>query len=321
MYSTWLQLILWMYKSTGRGWIDRSESRLFNRRLRQEVSLLANVNTYKRMGGGASAATGLTRGSTKSDLASNSPVGKSLVKSSMCNGNCNRPESLQQDKHQVVKKVSDVLVTSGHGDFIDDDTYDDELNLRDYDDHFNKYDAADDDDVIANAELYTHLTTSLDMENEDLLFNLLYFSQKDNQPIGNIGTMFNSAIEETVALHSENNTPYKLKPLPDNVINDLKYEIFNGIDDDDDDINNNYNYNNNNDCLVCRDVIEKGAEIIKIPSCLHSFHKECVSKWFKYQSSCPICRVNIKVDCRECDSSESKNEYACHTICKSDHII
>lgn len=263
------------------------------------------------MGGGASAATGLARSSTKPDLVCNPPEGKSSVKAAMRIGSHSGPESSQQDKHQVTKKVNDVLVTLKHGDIIDYDTHDDELYLRDYNDRFNNHGINDnyDDDVISNAELYTHLTTSLDMENEDLLFNLLYFSQKDNQPVGNIGAMFNSAIEETVALHSENNTPYKLKPLPDDVINDLKYEIYNDNDG-----------NNNNDCLVCRDVVENGAEIIKIPSCLHSFHKECVSKWFKYQSSCPICRVNIKVESRECDSSERKNEYACHTICKSDHI-
>jgi hypothetical protein len=43
---------------------------------------------------------------------------------------------------------------------------------------------------------------SLGMDNEDLIFNLLYFSDAG----ANFQSMFNSAIEETVAAHSAGNT-------------------------------------------------------------------------------------------------------------------
>jgi len=256
------------------------------------------------MGGGASTQSaqpvvGLTRNSINSNSVRNTSDGTSTFKPSVGydSRSITSPESIPQDMNtNKIKKIDTKSALLKHDDFIDDNLHYDEMYMRDYYDHDNNDDI--DEDAVANAELYTHLSTSLDMESEDLLFNLLYFSQKDNQNIGNIGTMFNSAIEETVALHSENNTPYKLKPLPDDVINGLAHEIFNGNDDD-----------KNNDCLVCRDVIENGVEIIKIPSCLHCFHKECVSKWFKYQSNCPICRVKITVDDRE------NNIPTCNNVC------
>jgi len=261
------------------------------------------------MGGGASTATGLARSSSEINVASSLSEIKSAVKTSVDNGGRDSRESFQHDDGKVTRKVDEKISTLKHDGFVDDYSHDDELNFGDYYDcHDDDGDNGDDDNDIANSELYTNLSTSLDMESDDLLFNLLYFSQKDNQSIGNIGTMFNSAVEETVALHSENNSSIKLKPLSDEAFNGLICDVFNSNDDQ------------NGDCLVCRDVVENGAEIIKIPSCLHSFHKDCVSKWFKYQSTCPICRVNVTVETRERDS-KGKNVHGCNTICNSDHKI
>jgi hypothetical protein len=43
---------------------------------------------------------------------------------------------------------------------------------------------------------------SLGMDNDDLIFNLLYFGDTD----ANFQTMFNTAVEETLAAHSASNT-------------------------------------------------------------------------------------------------------------------
>jgi len=79
-------------------------------------------------------------------------------------------------------------------------------------------DEANDARNAENRENWQMLTDSLEMDNEDLLFNMLYFAEQDNGGVGvgvgmsSMGRVISSAMSETVALHSDNNTPYKLKP-------------------------------------------------------------------------------------------------------------
>ena len=49
-----------------------------------------------------------------------------------------------------------------------------------------------------------------------------------------------------------------------------------------------YNY-----CSICLSKIYKQKIKLK---CNHSYHKECLKKWLKYNNSCPICRLEIDND-------------------------
>lgn len=43
------------------------------------------------------------------------------------------------------------------------------------------------------------------------------------------------------------------------------------------------------ECPICLESYSKG-EKIKMTECLHSFHKPCISEWFKVSKQCPICK-------------------------------
>jgi hypothetical protein len=126
--------------------------------------------------------------------------------------------------------------------------------------------------AAAAAEMFSHTALSLGMDNEDLLFNLMYFGDGD---AGTFGQMMDGVQNETLALHSENNTPYKLKPASTAAIDGLHKKIF-GVD-----VTNPECQNNECECAVCKDVIETGAEVLQIPICQHFFHEECVLRWIK----------------------------------------
>lgn len=133
----------------------------------------------------------------------------------------------------------------------------------------------------ANAEMFAVTAMSLGMESDDLLFNLMYFGGEDVSNT-NIGTMFNTAMEETVALYSENNTPYKLRPASSSAINGLAvYELVSELEED------------CRECLVCRDNMEVGDEMVRLPACTHMFHHECIKRWLQLQGWCPVCRSTI----------------------------
>ena len=117
-------------------------------------------------------------------------------------------------------------------------------------------------------ELFSHTAMSLDMNNDDLLFNLLYFGDGNNS---NFGAVLNNAQQETIALHSENNTPYKLKPASESTIAGMTVEYFCPGETDTHEL----------ECAVCKDDIEIESEILRIPACKHYFHKDCLVRWIK----------------------------------------
>ena len=43
-------------------------------------------------------------------------------------------------------------------------------------------------------------------------------------------------------------------------------------------------------CSVCQYDIDSGLEL----HCRHAFHDECINAWIDRQSTCPVCRVEIK---------------------------
>ena len=43
------------------------------------------------------------------------------------------------------------------------------------------------------------------------------------------------------------------------------------------------------ECCICCDIL-KDVDEIRILSCKHIYHKECIEKWFKEKKICPYCR-------------------------------
>lgn len=123
------------------------------------------------------------------------------------------------------------------------------------------------------------------MGNEDLLFNLLYFSDSKTTTAAQMTSCINSAMEETVALYSEHNTPYKMTPLSEASKEKLKIDILSDYS----------HFGDEKDCLVCRELMEINSQVLWLPMCKHCFHYDCIMKWFDFQNSCPICRLNNEV--------------------------
>lgn len=119
---------------------------------------------------------------------------------------------------------------------------------------------------------------SLGMDNDDLIFNLLYFGDAG----ASFQTMFNSAVEETVAAHSASNTPYKLHPATEEALGKLKVVFV-----------SEETVLEEKECSICQEDMDIGNEIVFMPDCRHCFHDECVKRWFTLQSWCPVCRTQI----------------------------
>ena len=158
-----------------------------------------------------------------------------------------------------------------------------------------------------NEEMFAHTAMSLDMDNDDLLFNLLYFESNAS----NLGQVLNNVQEETYALHSENNTPYKLKPASEKGMASLKFENFAENDEDQE-----------KECAICKDDIEYGDPITRLKACNHYFHEECLVRWAKLQGWCPVCRTNIDEDL-DLENNEGTDEDHCvhfGSECKSSKV-
>lgn len=63
------------------------------------------------------------------------------------------------------------------------------------------------------------------------------------------------------------------------------------------------------ECAVCLCAVEDGEEARVLPNCKHTFHLECIDKWFGLHSTCPICRTEaapmIRPEPREAPVAES----------------
>lgn len=45
-------------------------------------------------------------------------------------------------------------------------------------------------------------------------------------------------------------------------------------------------------CSICLDTPGQGDTVCILPLCRHTFHRDCIGKWFEYSVSCPYCRNN-----------------------------
>ncbi|XP_010552923.1 PREDICTED: RING-H2 finger protein ATL66-like [Tarenaya hassleriana] len=50
------------------------------------------------------------------------------------------------------------------------------------------------------------------------------------------------------------------------------------------------------ECCICLGGFEDGDKVKVLPQCRHCYHCECVDRWLRSESSCPICRVSVRVD-------------------------
>jgi len=128
--------------------------------------------------------------------------------------------------------------------------------------------------------LFAQSAMSMDMDNEDLIFNLLYFGGDT----ASFATMMNNAAEETVAAHSAGNTPYKLAPASETALKKLTVVCIT------EDILRELHLQ---ECSICQEDMEVGGQAAIMPGCGHCFHDDCVLKWFTLQSWCPVCRTKI----------------------------
>jgi hypothetical protein len=57
------------------------------------------------------------------------------------------------------------------------------------------------------------------------------------------------------------------------------------------------NQSENSICTICQNGDNSPTEVAwrRIKSCGHTFHRDCIDRWFREHSRCPICRVDIRV--------------------------
>lgn len=48
------------------------------------------------------------------------------------------------------------------------------------------------------------------------------------------------------------------------------------------------------DCPICTEVLEDDSSVIRMPVCSHSFHLDCIDRWLKNKSTCPMCRRGVR---------------------------
>ncbi|KAJ3681469.1 hypothetical protein LUZ60_015958 [Juncus effusus] len=47
-------------------------------------------------------------------------------------------------------------------------------------------------------------------------------------------------------------------------------------------------------CAVCIATVKEGEMVRELPICKHTFHVKCIDEWLSSNSTCPMCRVDVK---------------------------
>lgn len=50
------------------------------------------------------------------------------------------------------------------------------------------------------------------------------------------------------------------------------------------------------ECCICLGIFQDGEKIKVLPDCRHRYHSECVDKWLRTHSSCPLCRASLRFE-------------------------
>ena len=129
---------------------------------------------------------------------------------------------------------------------------------------------------------------SFDMDDNDLLFNLLYFNENpEGLDTSNIGAICETAVTETLAAHSEGNTPYKLRPASEKA-----QAEFDGTEKLTEDM---YQKLDSTECSICLEEMLIDCKIAYL-KCNHCFHCDCFLRWIKLQGFCPVCKTVLDSD-------------------------
>jgi hypothetical protein len=47
-------------------------------------------------------------------------------------------------------------------------------------------------------------------------------------------------------------------------------------------------------CSICLGRVREGQNVAKI-ACMHMFHSQCLHKWCKKKTTCPVCKSRIDI--------------------------
>lgn len=66
---------------------------------------------------------------------------------------------------------------------------------------------------------------------------------------------------------------------------------------------------NQEECIICTEKYEHKQYKRTLNCCHHAYHKKCIDKWFKKNSSCPNCRHDfLEVKNQEINTTQEINE-------------
>ena len=51
-----------------------------------------------------------------------------------------------------------------------------------------------------------------------------------------------------------------------------------------------------NNCPICYETIDEVCINIELPGCKHQFHRGCINAWLEKNLSCPLCKVNVRME-------------------------
>lgn len=111
-------------------------------------------------------------------------------------------------------------------------------------------------------------------------YNILSFdliSIKNYNNLTNYKKIIDNYVEKLINFHKNNKLIF-LELLIDNKL------IFNNDDYVEEDI-----------CIICFDKLNNSKAKINL-NCNHTFHTECLQKWFEEKNECPICREKITIN-------------------------
>jgi hypothetical protein len=136
-----------------------------------------------------------------------------------------------------------------------------------------------------NADIFLQTALSLGLEGDDLLFNMMFFEEDMKH---NFGAMLDTMQQETLALHSDHNTPYKLHPASERMKATMVEEVFHtsthGLLE--------------TECQVCKEDLCEGERLLHFPTCKHFFHKDCLLRWVELVSVClSVCLSVVRLLC------------------------